>query len=98
MIVRNKLLKKTDYKGSPTAAMDRLCPCRPCFNAHDCGRWAGGKWKAYFACASRYNNGCPHPVPEPVHILHSTREYVCKRCGKRLNAEEKRAAKIIDKA
>ena len=97
MKVRDKRYKKSDYLGRETYAMDKLCPCRPCFSVHDCGRFSGGEWRSYFACVTRFNNGCPHPIPEPVHILHSTREYVCKRCGKRLSPEERSASKIVDK-
>jgi len=79
MIVRDLTLKKTDYKGHPCWAIDVVCPCRPCYNCHDCGSFNGGRWHPNFACASNWNSGCPQPKTEPVHILN--RQHRCKRCG-----------------
>lgn len=79
MIVRDLTQKKTEYKGQPTFASDIHCPCRPCFNAHDCGKFNGGKWHKDFCCATNYNGGCPDPIPEPSHILN--RQKRCERCG-----------------
>lgn len=89
MLVRDRTLPKTEYKGRPTEASDNLCPCRPCYNAHDCGyeqrvydkngQWVSNKHVAKMECATRYNRGCPHVKPEPEHIF-TPRGRVCKRC------------------
>ena len=83
MIVRDLTLKKADYKGHPCDASYSFCPCRPCFNCHDCSppdRTHSKKFYSdVFSCASRWNNGCPQPLPEPKHDL--SRQGRCKRCG-----------------
>lgn len=81
MLVRDRTLPKTEYKGRPTQAADEMCPCRPCYNAHDCG-WTDyrGHRVVHMECATRYNHGCPSPMPEPEHIF-SPRGRMCKRCG-----------------
>ena len=81
MKVRDLTMKVTEYKGRLTEAYDRECPCRPCYNAHDCGRmgWGGG-WRD-MQCATRYNFGCPHPMPDPQHIRPTPRTRKCQRCG-----------------
>ncbi len=83
MIVRDRTHKIADYKGRPTDACDAACPCRPCYNAHDCGwRATDGEWVVSMECATRANQGCPHPLPEPEH-LWNCRHTRCKRCGQR---------------
>jgi len=86
MKVRDKTLPKTEYKGRETEARDRDCPCRPCYNAHDFGYTRTGinrtlVWVVRMECATRWNNGCPDPLPEPEPIYTSKRGRVCKRCG-----------------
>ena len=79
MIVRNHLLGKKEYKGRSCHAVDQVCPCRPCYNCHDCGHsdsYYG--WVESFQCAVNYNTGCPQPKPEPQHILNKQR--YCKCC------------------
>ena len=83
MLVRDKTKKRTEYKGRPTLAVDALCPCRPCFHVHDCGRLnSQGQWEMDMHCATNWNSGCPHPLPEPQHIF-SKRGRVCQRCGEK---------------
>ena len=79
MQVRDRTKKPTEYKGRWTDAADEACPCRRCFTAHDCGRFVGGLWSRWMECATRHNEGCPEPKPEPEHILE--RSGRCKRCG-----------------
>ena len=84
MIVRDKTLRTSEYKGRWTEASSAVCPCMPCYNAHDCGYTnSQAKWVQRMECASRWNNGCPSPKPEPEHVYSSERGYVCKRCGER---------------
>ena len=75
MLVRDLTLKASEYKGRPTHALGGECPCRPCFNAHDCGRFNSytGKHETRMECATRYSNGCPYPIPEPQHVYRSER-------------------------
>lgn len=82
MRVRDKTLKQSEYKGRWTDASDRECPCRPCYNAHDCGYSTYGGHVVRMMCASRENGGCG-TKPEPQHIYSGSRGYVCKRCGAR---------------
>ena len=83
MIVRDRTLRRSEYKGRETQARAAKCPCMPCYNAHDCGYTnSQGKWVQGMECATRWNDGCPKPLPEPEHIF-SPRGYVCKRCGSR---------------
>lgn len=60
--VRDKMLPKSDYKGRPTEASDELCPCRPCFNAHDCGReyMDNPRWTA--DREAHYQHGVRYPI------------------------------------
>ena len=74
-------MKVIEYKGRLTDAYDRECPCRPCYNAHDCGRIGYSGWQTDMQCATRYNGGCPRPMPEPKHIRPTPRTRKCKRCG-----------------
>lgn len=89
MIVRDLTLKKSEYKGHPCYASEAVCPCRPCFNCHDCNPpnrdYSNNVYSDIFDCASRYNSGCPQPNPEPVHILN--RQHRCKRCGQYAKGE-----------
>lgn len=87
MKVRDYTQRVTEYKGHWTFAVDSNCPCRPCYNAHDCtppSREHSNKvYSDIFHCATNWNNGCPHPFPEPGHIL-SPYGTVCKRCKQRI--------------
>lgn len=81
MKVRDHTKSVKEYKGKWTWAVDELCPCRPCFNAHDCGHSDSHYgWIERFACAVNHNSGCPQPKPEPQHVL-SGRQRICRRCG-----------------
>ena len=83
MIVRDLTLSKKEYKGHPCHATTKVCPCLPCYNSHDCTppdpRHSKQVYSDIFHCAVNWNNGCPQPHPEPVHILN--RQKRCKRCG-----------------
>ena len=102
MMVRDRSEPKGDYKGRPTACCEEVCPCRPCWNAHDCGYsqrvyskeglWTSNKWIIRMECATRHNNGCPRPKREPQHLYVSDRGKVCKRCGHRRTLGKARAA------
>lgn len=90
MHVRDYTLSQTDYKGRWTEASDWQCPCRPCYNAHDCGRpvpvydkngrWVGNRYVLDMQCATRYNRGCPSPKPEPTHQFGRKVGSLCYRC------------------
>ena len=81
MKVRDLTLKKSEYKGRETDACDAVCPCRPCYNAHDCGYTnSQGKQVINMECATRWNCGCPDPMPKPEHITVGEGRK-CKRCG-----------------
>lgn len=83
---------KTEYKGRLTDALDEFCPCRRCYNPHDCGyRNSVGRWIINMQCLTRYHSGCPDPKPKPVHIIKCKPErrrsdlaVKCYRCGQRL--------------
>ena len=102
MIVRDRTKPRSEYKGRPTEASDDCCPCRSCYNAHDCGYeqrvynnqgcWVSNKHVTKMECATRYNRGCPQPKPEPVHVYSSDRARKCKRCGQYRNIEKERSA------
>ena len=83
MIVRDLTKPKADYKGHPCYASDAECPCRPCYNCHDCSppdrRYSNKVYSDTFECAVRHNNGCPQPKLEPVHTLNRLER--CIRCG-----------------
>lgn len=83
MKVRDRTMLATGYKGRPTDALDSECPCRACYNAHDCGYGAYGGHVVAMECATRWNNGCPNPLPTPKHVFTSVRGKVCRRCGGR---------------
>jgi hypothetical protein len=79
-LYRDRSLPASEYKGRPTQCCDSLCPCRPCWNAHDCGYRNYGGWVTRMECATRYNNGCPSPKPEPSHQANKAGTR-CIRCG-----------------
>jgi len=83
IVVRDLTQKKTDYKGKPCYAVDKECPCRSCYNCHDCtppNREHSKKiYSDVFYCATNWNNGCPSPKPEPVHDFNKQKR--CRRCG-----------------
>jgi len=88
MKVRDRTMLVSEYRGQWTEASDKECPCRPCYNPHDCGYSRTGPnktnvWVARIECATRWNGGCPSPKPEPQHIYRSKRgrERYCRRCG-----------------
>jgi hypothetical protein len=100
MKVRNKLLSKKEYKGRLTEASDKMCPCRPCWNPHDCGyKNSAGKRIVDMYCLTNYSDGCPIRIGivsrkgelvMPVHILRSNwhrkkgQIRTCLRCGQRV--------------
>ncbi|MBT9168374.1 MAG: hypothetical protein DDT19_01719 [Syntrophomonadaceae bacterium] len=86
MRVRDRLVN--GYKGQEVNCPDRVCPCRPCYNPHNCGYRLGVRYVDNFVCLTNHDRGCPDNKPEPVHILRvrdcrlkvgATR--VCMRCG-----------------
>lgn len=93
MKVRDKTLDESEYKGRITNALAAICPCKPCFNPHDCGRYVytgvnQKEWKIDMRCATRHNDGCPgfhkkrtKPLWGAKHIYTSERGKLCKRCG-----------------
>lgn len=85
MKVRDRTKSSSEYKGRSTYAIDKYCPCRSCWNSHDCGKFEGGRWHANMACATNYNTGCPNPLPEPQHIWKGK---TCVRCGARLKIDK----------
>lgn len=92
MIVRDLTLKKSDYKGHHCHAVGSFCPCRSCYNAHDCtppnSAYSKKVYSETFSCATNWNTGCPHPLPEPEHDLN--RQGRCKRCGENPKYPERR--------
>lgn len=90
MKVRDHTEKVTEYKGHWTFAVDSSCPCRSCYNTHDCtppnGEHSSKIYSDVFHCATNWNNGCPTPKPEPKHVL-SPHGRVCKRCKQRIERE-----------
>jgi len=87
--VRDRTLRRSEYKGREFDAFDADCPCRPCANAHDCGYYGydrAGKraWITRMECATRWNGGCPpreDPRCQPQHVYSGPRAKVCARCG-----------------
>lgn len=80
----------------PTSVLDRLCPWRACFNAHDCGRInSRGKWVRDGRCLTRDNRGCPRDEkfraccdnPRFAPIRPADRCKVCRNCGLRVPVE-----------
>ncbi|MBA7542409.1 hypothetical protein ES705_34730 [subsurface metagenome] len=94
MKVRDRLLDKIEYKGRLTEASDKVCPCRTCWNPHDCGyRGGNGKWMTVMYCVTNYKSGCPHDIirrlPKPIHIIRAKaggkgQTRICLRCGQRV--------------
>lgn len=81
MKVRDHTINAKEYKGRWTDASDRYCPCRSCYDVHDCGYCnSRGDRIVSMECVTRYNRGCPDIKPEPKHIL-SKYGTICKRCG-----------------
>jgi len=66
--VRNRLYKKTEYKGKSVLAIDKNCPCRSCFVVHNIPTYIGHKKIDCFVCLTNYKSGCPDPMP--ANILH----------------------------
>lgn len=80
MLVKDKLADNK-YKMSNTEAAEKACPCRSCYNAHDCGyRTSSGKWVVSMRCATRNHNGCPE-IYETKHVYKRNRGKKCLRCG-----------------
>ena len=96
MKIRDKTQGLKTYKGRWTEAHDEQCPCRPCYNAHDCGHYGyddRGKhiWVTAMHCATNWNGGCPHDengeLPAPRHVKLTRRTRICRRCGATLPKE-----------
>ena len=91
MQVRDRTKKLSEYKGRWTDAYESVCPCRPCYNAHDCGHqsrvynrdgvWSDIEHIVRMECATRYNYGCPHPMKAAEHMFPVTRTGYCRRCA-----------------
>ena len=87
MKVRDHTKKLSEYKGRWTDASDAACPCRPCYNAHNCSSDPRTYWeKPLMSCATRWNHGCPSSTPEPEHDLN--RQRYCRRCRVRVPKAE----------
>lgn len=94
MKVRDRLLDKREYKGRLTEAVNEMCPCRICWNAHDCGyRGGNGEWIVVMRCVKNYKNGCPHNInkklPRPIHIIRAKagrkgQTRICLRCRQKV--------------
>ena len=71
-----------------------MCPCRICYNPHDCGYRAGnGKWITVMRCVTNYKSGCPFDankeLPRPIHIIRAKaggrgKARICLRCGQKV--------------
>ncbi len=103
MQTRDKTLTINDYKGRPTDCYDRQCPCRPCWNAHDCGYSTNNpdprrRWVTRMECATRHNNGCPRDEggnpPKPRHLVRPYNRRTCCCCGKRLGPDDEVRAEL----
>lgn len=94
MKVRDRLLDKREYKGRLTRASDKMCPCRSCWNPHDCGfRGGDGKWITVMRCLTNHNSGCPQDnnkeLPRPIHIIRAKaggrgQTRICLRCREKV--------------
>ena len=93
MKVRNRLYAKTDYCGKEVDARDAFCPCRPCWHIYHFPHWLFGKRIDHFDCVTRHNQGCPHPLPRPLHIFYYSKRFRkrkkgdifrCLRCGQEI--------------
>lgn len=104
MQVRDRTKSVKEYKGRLTDAAYENCPCRPCWNAHDCGYYSsGGKRITDMQCATRHISGCPDPKPSLIHIiriktnrLKMGREIKCHRCGEKIIYGKVSTANIAD--
>lgn len=103
MLVRDHTKKKSEYKGRECVVSDKFCPCRPCYNCHDCGcRLSSGKWMERMMCATNMTGGCPYVddhLPVPLHIFKNTRRFQkrkvhdkfrCLRCNQVIELGEER--------
>ena len=86
MKVRDHLYKESEYKGKECIASDKYCPCRSCYNCHDCGYMASnGIWRKRFHCATNYTKGCPldinNSLPIPMHIFKFTKRFERRKRG-----------------
>jgi hypothetical protein len=94
MKVSDRLLDIREYKGRLTEVADKICPCRSCYNPHDCGYRAGsGKWITVMRCVTNYKSGCPHDtnkkLPRPIHIIRAKaggkgQTRICLKCGQKV--------------
>jgi hypothetical protein len=83
MEARNRELDKGDYKGRMTQCIAADCPCKPCWNPHDCGGYGtrNGVYQhiPYMACLTNWVSGCPEADErKPEHKIVRGR---CVRCG-----------------
>ena len=89
MKVRDRTYKVTDYKGRWTEAVDAECPCRRCYNAHDCGyRRTDGIWVTSMECATNHSNGCPgtfidgkFELVTSTHLFRDTKRFSNRKRG-----------------
>ena len=84
VLVRNKLLRVSDFRGRWTDACDSECPCRSCYHPHDYSIRLSTGFEVRMLCLSRANEGCSDILPVPQHIF-TKRGKFCKRCGKEKN-------------
>lgn len=91
--VRDRLKHRNEYKGRPTLAVDEYCPCRVCYNPHDCGhRSSDGEWIQSMHCAKNFNDGCPSTFPVPTHIVRNLNLVMkgirkCLRCARMIDLQ-----------
>lgn len=78
--VRDYTKKLSEYKGRWTYALELDCPCRPCYNPHDCGYRNHKQWIMEMRCLTNYKRGCPTNMPKPQHIVKTKRQRKCLRC------------------
>ncbi len=84
---------KHGYKGRPTEASSKDCPCCSCYSPHDCGRIGHKGWIVDMRCLTRDNHGCPRPDRPPVHFVSKRYGRICDRCGLALTGEDLKEAK-----
>ena len=84
IIVKDKTEERGSYKAHPCFAVHIDCPCRPCFNCHDCTppnrEHTNEVYSKVFHCATNWNKGCPEPEQKAEHIFKPHSAY-CSRCG-----------------
>jgi len=92
---------KKDYLGKLlhcglTAVLDRLCPWRPCFRAHDFGYTnSQGHWVQDGRCWVSAARGCPSErtfrtccdSPRFAPVRRNDQHKVCRNCGLRVPVE-----------